>query len=287
MSTFNYNRFSQALKCHFMVSRKTWIRLFGIFTLVMFMYNLFVTRVQGSNYSDMVEKWGVEQAFRSYNHYVESTTAFGIIFFCIAMLFGATSMFSQMKDTRTRSAYLLWPVSNLEKYVVSFLLSFVLVAILTVGAYMLADTLRVFIDWLTGRVVIWGIPKLAEPFSSNTVFECWQYGWMFFAWVFYIYSLYLVGGTLFRRQQFLLTSATIAVVAILLTVILNQIDWSGIDIQFTTGTWDEKTSTYNRVFHPAFYILQTVVTLLIPVHYWISYKLFTRMQVINNKWLNV
>ena len=284
MSTFYFNRFSKALKCAFMVGRKTWIRLFGIFTLVMFIANLFWTRVQGNNYSYMVENWGLEKATRMYNHFVESSVMFGIIFFCIAMLFGATSMFSQMKDTRQRSAYLLWPVSNLEKYVVSFLLNFVLMAILTVGAYLLADTLRVFVDWLTGRVVIWGIPKLAEPFNNNVVFEYWQYGWMFFAWVFYIHSLYLVGGTLFRRQQFLLTSATIAVVVILLTMILNQID---LDIKFTTGTWDEKTCTYTRIFHPAFYILNAVVTLLIPIHYWISYKLFTRMQVINNKWLNV
>ena len=284
MSTFNFNRFSQALKCHFLVERKTWIRLFGIYTLVMFMANLFFTRVQGNNYSYMVEKWGMEEATKMYNHFVESTVMFGIIFFCIAMLFGATGMFSQMKDTRKRSAYLLWPVSNLEKYVVSFLLNFVLMAILTVVAYMLADTLRVFVDWLTGRVVIWGIPKLAEPFSSNAAFECWQYGWIFFAWVFYIHSLYTVGGTLFRRQQFLMTSATIAVVVILLTMILNQID---LDIKFTTGTWDEKTCTYTRIFHPAFYILNAVVTLLIPIHYWISYKLFTRMQVINNKWINI
>jgi len=27
--------------------------------------------------------------------------------------------------------------------------------------------------------------------------------------------------------------------------------------------------------------------LLVVFHYWASYKLFTRMQVINNKWLNV
>ena len=46
MNTFNYNRFSQALKCHFLVERKTWIRLFGIYTLVMFMANLFFTRVR-------------------------------------------------------------------------------------------------------------------------------------------------------------------------------------------------------------------------------------------------
>ena len=286
MSTFNFNRFSQALKCQFLVSRKTWIRLFGIFTLVMFMYNLFMTRVQSNNYSYMVENWGVEEAFRSYNHNVESTTLFGIIFFCFSMLFGATSMFSQMKDTRQRSAYLLWPVSNLEKYVVSFLLSFVLIAVLTVGAYMLADTLRVFVDWLTGRVVIWGIPKLAEPLG-NAIFECWQLTWMLLAWVFYIHSLYVVGGTLFRRQQFLLTSATIAVVAILLIIVLNQIDWNSVDFKFITGTWDEKTNTYTQTFHPSFYMINSVVTLLIPIHYWISYKLFTRMQVINNKWLNV
>ena len=288
MSTFNYNRFSQALKCQFLVERKTWIRLFGIFTLVMSFANLFFTRVQGNNYSNMVENWGLEEASRLYNHYVESTVMFGIIFFCIAMLFGATGMFSQMKDTRKRSAYLLWPVSNLEKYVVSFLLNFVLMAILTVVAYMLADALRVFVDWLTGRVVIWGIPKLSEPLNSpDGPFEHWQFAWMLFAWVFYIHSLYVVGGTLFRRQQFLMTSATIAVVAILLIMILNQIDWNSVDIKFVTGTWDEKTSTYNQTFHPFFYILNTVVTLLIPIHYWISYKLFTRMQVINNKWLNV
>ena len=288
MNTFNFNRFSQALKCQFLVERKTWIRLFGIFTLVMSFANLFFTRVQGNNYSNMVENWGLEEASRLYNHYVESTVMFGIIFFCIAMLFGATGMFSQMKDTRKRSAYLLWPVSNLEKYVVSFLLNFVLMAILTVVAYMLADALRVFVDWLTGRVVIWGIPKLSEPLNSpDGPFEHWQFAWMLFAWVFYIHSLYVVGGTLFRRQQFLMTSATIAVVAILLIMILNQIDWNSVDIKFVTGTWDEKTSTYNQTFHPFFYILNTVVTLLIPIHYWISYKLFTRMQVINNKWLNI
>jgi len=288
MNTFNFNRFSQALKCHFLVERKTWIRLFGIFMLVLFIANLFWTRVQGTSYKFMAEHWSAEDLFRNYEHYVESSVMFGIIFFCIAMLFGATGMFSQMKDTRKRSAYLLWPVSNLEKYVVSFLLSFVFMAVLTFGAYMLADALRVLVDWLTGRVVIWGIPKLAEPLTSpNGPFEYWQVAWMFFAWVFYIHSLYVVGGTLFRRQQFLLTSGTIIIVAILLTIVLNQIDWNGVDIKFITGNWDDKTQTYTQTFHPSFYVLNTAVTLLIPFHYWVSYKLFTRIQVINNKWLNV
>ena len=286
MNTFNYNRFSQALKCQFMVTRKWWMVVFGIYTFVLLMANLFFTRLQ-TNYNNIVENWPME-IYSYYNRHVEQTVAFGVFFFCIAMLFGISSIFSQMKDTRKRSAYLLWPVSNLEKYVVSFLLSFGLMLVLTVSAYVLADTLRVFIDWVTGRVVIWGIPKLSDPFTApDGPFEYWQMVWMLFAWVFYTHSLYTLGGTLFRRQQFLFTSGTIVVTVILLTIILNQIDWNSTNFKFITTTWDEKTSTYTHIFHPSFYIINSVVSLFMVFNYWASYKLFTRMQVINNKWLNI
>lgn len=284
MSNFNLNRFGQALKCQFVLGRKTWIRLFGIFTFVLFMAGLFWTRVQGTNYDYMLENWSADDLYRNYNHDVEQTVFFGVIFFCFSMLFGASYLFSQMKDTRKRSAFLLWPVSNLEKYAVNLLLSIFWLAIITVGAYLLADTLRVFVDWATGRVVIWGFPKLAEPFAQNAAFEYWQTAWMFFAWVFYIHSLFIVGGTLFRRQQFLLTSMSIIVVGILLVSFLSHLD---LHIDCIRNSWDEKTSSYSTTYYPFFYILHTTLCALIVFHYWASYKLFTRMQVINNKWLNV
>jgi hypothetical protein len=253
----------------------------------MFMADLFFTRVQGHNYQYMLEEWGAAYAYQRYNSYVEQTVVFGVIFFCFSMLFGASFLFSGMKDTRKRSAFLLWPVSNMEKYTINLLLSVLWLAVITIGAYLLADTLRVFVDWLTGRFVIWGPALFERSILGPALFEHWQMAWMLFAWVFYIHSLYIVGGTLFRRQQFLLTSCTIVLVAILLTMLLNQIDWNSMNIEFITGTWDEKTETYTHIFHPFFYMLNTAVTLLIFVHYWASYKLFTRMQVINNKWLNV
>ena len=284
MSTFNTTRFSQALKCQFLVLCKTWIRLFGIFTLVMFMANLFFTRVQGSNYDDLVSNWPSEHVIDIYVNYVESTFVFGVVFFCFSMLFGASFLFSGMKDTRKRSAFLLWPVSHLEKYIISLLLSILWLAVITIGAYMLADALRVFIDWVTGRVIIWGIPMIGTHICNQAAIDHWQMVWWFFTFVFYVHSLYIVGGTLFRRQQFLFTSATIAVVGILLIMLLNQIHP---DVEFISGTWDEKTHTYKQFFHPFFYILNTTLCVLIVFHYWASYKLFTRMQVINNKWLNV
>ena len=218
MSNFNYNRFSQALKCHFLVERKTWFRLFGIYTLVMFMANLFFTRVADHGYSHWADNYPSELLFH-YSRIVEQTSVFGVIFFCFAMLFTASGMFSQMKDTRKRSAYLLWPVSNLEKYVVSVLISVVMMLFLTIGACILADALRVLVDWLTGRIVVWGftMPVMGRdgehPWGA---FQDWHGVWMVLVWAFYIHSLYIVGGTLFRRQQFLFTSGTIVVVGILL-----------------------------------------------------------------------
>ena len=285
MSTFNTTRFCQAFKCQFLVLRKTWIRLFGIFTLVMFMANLFFTRVSGTKYDYMISHWDMEAVWRTYNNYVQSTVAFGLIFFCFAMLAAASLMFSGMKDTRKRSAFLLWPVSNLEKYVISIILSVFWMMVITSAAYVLADAMRVFVDWVTGRIIIWGVPIVFTQVFGQAVFHNdWQMVWWFFTIVFYIHSLYIVGGTLFRRQQFLFTSATIAVVGILLMMLLQQ---TNPDVEFITGTWDEKTETYHQIFHPFFYILNTTLCALIVFHYWASYKLFTRIQVINNKWLNV
>ena len=289
MSTFNKTRFLQALKCHFLVERKSWIRLFAIFTLVMFMANLYITRVVFTSYSDLEASYGIDEVRNWYGNRVEDTSVFAFVFFCFAMLFGASGMFSQMKDTRKRSAYLLWPVSNLEKYIVGVLLSVGLMMVLTFAANVLADALRVLVDWATGRVVIWGftIPFTGRSSSPTAISENWQLLWAVLTYAFYFHSLYIVGGTLFRRQQFLFTSGTIVVVGILLTMVLNQIDWPNSGIELMSGTWDEATHTYTRIFYPSFYIVHAVLCLLIPFHYWASYKLFCRMQVINNKWLNV
>jgi hypothetical protein len=289
MSTFNKTRFLQALKCHFLVERKSWIRLFAIFTLVMFMANLYFTRVVFTSYSDLEANYGIDHVRNWYSYRVEDTSVFAFVFFCFAMLFGASGMFSQMKDTRKRSAYLLWPVSNLEKYIIGVLLSVGLMMVLTFAANVLADALRVLVDWATGRVVIWGftIPFTWRSSFPTTISENWQLLWAVLTYAFYFHSLYIVGGTLFRRQQFLFTSGTIVVVGILLIMVLNQIDWPNSGIELVRGTWDEATHTYTRIFYPSFYIVHAVLCLLILFHYWASYKLFCRMQVINNKWLNV
>ena len=293
MENFNITRFGQALKCHFLVSRKSWIRILGIYTLVMFFANLFITRVAGSSYSTMEQIYSAEDLLSEYTFVVKGTISFGMVFFCFAMLFGASYLFPQMKDTRKRSAYLLWPVSNGEKYIISLLHSIILMAVITVVSIIAADALRVLIDAITGRVMVWGVPLYIDFFSSGLD---WQSVLMLITWMFYIHSLFIVGGTLFRRFQFLSTSAVILIVVILLAIVINQTELYNIDFHFIEYEQGEILQqlpdgstfySYRAIYTPRFYFAILGAWLVIAAHYWASFKLFCRIQVINNKWLNV
>ena len=285
MNNFDLHRFSQALKCYFMTSRRTWLRYFGIFTLVLFMADLFFTRINGHNFADMVEWWGLEEAIYIYKNYVEGTAVFGLVFFFIAMLFGASFLFSHMKETRQRTTYLMWPVSNLEKYLVPLVHNILLLGVVTLVAYHLADALRVLLDWSTGRPVIWSSSifwdMVSRPFDGSAPWELPAFIVGCFLW---FHSLYIVGGSLFRRQQFLLTSMAI-VIGFFLFVWTGHalVEMSGVtrDTMFIgqlNGVWH---------IHWSFYLILAVGYGLIALNYWLSYKIFCRMLVINNKWLNV
>ena len=293
MSSFELNRFGQALKCYFLVSRKTWIRIFGIYTMVMFFAGLFFTRIAGPGYSTMVEIFQGVTLFEQYGHLVRDSAIFGVFFFCFSMLFGASYLFAQMKDTRKRSAYLLWPVSNREKYVVGLLHSIVLMAVLAVLSFIMADALRVLVDVTTGRIIVWGIPLYYnQAMSAFSVIE-WQGNAVLLFWLFYFHSLYIVGGTLFRRYQFLSTSAIIAIVFILFVMFVNQTGLNHVDfhlVDFVPVNQPADGSpyqTFRAVYNLSFYVALLAGWLIIAFHYWASFKLFCRMQVINNKWLNV
>ena len=281
MKQFDLHRFGQALKCHFLVMRRTWIRLFAIYTLVMFMAELFFTRITYSSYDYLAKEYGVEAAYNTYSHIVEQAVVFGAVFFCFAMLFGASYLFSHMKTTPQRSAYLTWPVSNLEKYLIAFLHSVVLIAIGTHVAFFLADAMRVLVDVIDGRVVVWGTPMVTEATNTQEtpgIFLAWILGVML-----YFHSLYILGGSLFRRHQFLFTSIIIVIGFFLCVWGLNTV-WLWFKLgDFNLMNWD------NGIYHCHWilYVLVVLVYLLVAFHYWLSYKIFCRMQVINNKWLNV
>ena len=279
MKNFDINRFGLALKCQFLSSRRQWLRLFGIYTLVMFMADLFFTRISYHSYSALSETYGEEAVLNTYRNIVHQTSGFGLFIMGVAMLFGACYVFSNLKETRQRTTYLMWPVSNLEKFLICLLHSIVLTGIGTMAAYMLADVLRMLYDMMTGRVIISGIPhffSLLVPRNMEWEFNLWLVGCML-----YFHSLYILGGSLFRRRQFLLTSIAIVIGFFIVMGAIRH------GFNFLAYTPDDTMIRNQDNLKPGFYALIAIVYILTALHYWLSYKIFCRMQVINNKWLNL
>lgn len=285
MKQFDLYRFGRALKCQILVTRKAWLRLFGIFTMVMFFAGLFFTRIAGPSYLSMEQWYDGESLIHYYSGFVKDSAIFGIFFFFFAMLFGASSLFMNMKDTRKRSAYMLWPVSNGEKFVISLLQAIFLIAIIAVAAYAVADALRVLVDAVTGRVIVWGLPIYVEHISDKFGQLRWQDTMQMLTWMFYFHSLYIVGGTLFRRYHFLSTSGVIAIVTILFIMLIKQTRIDHWDYHFVD--YVHEGGDFTVIYNLSFYIAIIISWLIVAFHYWLSFKFFCRMQVINNKWLNI
>ena len=281
MSTFNITRFSQALKCQYMNTRKDWMLVFGIYTIALSFLNiLFVrsTTFDEGDYHDVVAKHGVAYMEDAYPILIKGIAVFDIIFFGIGMLFCASFLFYHLKKKPWCSAYLMWPASNLEKYLVSLVLNVVMAAIGTIICVIIADALRVLVDALSGRIVVWAIPMIFDlkTFNLNPLIACGP----FLSEILLIHAAYILGGTLFRKQQFVLTTIAIVIIGYIMVFTWH----SPVIDNANLFDLDEKGKSVPNAW---FYVVSIGGYLLTALCYWLSYKIFCRMQVINNKWLNV
>ena len=281
MSTFNITRFGQALKCQYMNTRKDWMLVFGIYFIALSFLNiLFVrsTSFDGGDYHDVVAKHGVAYMEDAYPILIKGIAVFDVIFFGIGMLFCASFLFYHLKKKPWCSAYLMWPASNLEKYLVSLVLNVVMAAIGTIICVIIADALRVLVDALSGRIVVWAIPMIFDlkTFNLNPLIACGP----FLSETLLIHAAYILGGTLFRKQQFVLTTIAIVIIGYIMVFTWH----SPVIDNANLFDLDEKGKSVPNAW---FYVVSIGGYLLTALCYWLSYKLFCRMQVINNKWLNV
>lgn len=281
MSTFNMIRFGQALKCQFINTRKDWMLVFGIYIVALtFLNNLFVRSASfdGGDYHETVAKHGVAFMENAYPILIKGVAVFDIIFFGIAMLFCGSFLFYHIKKKPWCSAYLMWPASNLEKFLVSLFLNVVLAAIGTIVSIIIADALRVLVDVLSGRIVVWAIPMIFDLKTLNLdPVVAWG---PFLSEILLIHAAYILGGTLFRKQQFVLTTIAIVIIGYIMVFTWH----SPVIDNANLFDLDEKGKSVPNAW---FYVVSIGGYLLTALCYWLSYKIFCRMQVINNKWLNV
>lgn len=275
MKNFDMNRFGRTLRWSALMTKKE--ALTNLASMTFAFAVLAVVQVMSSrNVPDIV----VENNLHNF-------TSFALFVFLIICSIGGCWIFSNMKTKEQRITFKMLPATDLEKFVVRALYATVVWWLMGFIAFCLADLFRMLISLIAGIDIV----KSAVPDFLNMLFGGNDHNISIFgetdmtyvlpltfaanAWAFWVHSLYILGGALFRRRQFVLTTLAHCIIGLAFTpVIVNFVD-----------SLDKATA--EQMFCTVMWTAGSVFTLLFLLNWWLSYKIFRRMQVINNKWLNL
>lgn len=275
MKNFDMNRFGRTLKWSALMTKKE--ALTNLASMTFAFAVLAVVQVMSSrNVPDMV----VADNFNNF-------TSFALFVFLIICFIGGCWIFSNMKTKEQRITFKMLPATDLEKFVVRALYATVVWWLMAFVAFCLADLFRMLVSLVAG-VSIKGsaVPLFFSMISANTdvnintlnsgdvAFAAAIYT-MANAWAFWAHSLYILGGTLFRRRQFVLTTLAHSIIGLVFTPMLIHF----VDSSDSLALRDSLVAIV--------WTAAAVFAVWGLLDWWLSYRIFRRMQVINNKWLNI
>lgn len=210
---------------------------------------------------------------------------FSVIAF-IAFYVLASCIFNNMKTKLQRESFLMLPACNLEKFVARLLMMSIGALVQLFAAVILADVIQFIFSFIitpdfhisiTWAVLSHIIP-IIQPFDND-----WLKWITLYSFILFSHSFATLGGTFYRKLPVLLTACTGILLSLILGYIINKLGEAGVfdffsHINFSNGSTADYCITITAFF---------VFLALAAFNYWASYKLFTRMQVICNKWINI
>lgn len=212
--------------------------------------------------------------------------AFCVVIYLIVFIISGTWIFANMQTKAQRTTVKLLPATDLEKFLVNFLAVTLGAAVMAIVAFCIADIVRIVVCLIFGidHVAI-GLPYFLQMLFTDTDFagSSVNAGRIFptavnftaLGWCLWAQSLYVLGGTVLRRYQFVITSAVHVLLFIAFAVVVSY------------GSGNVETTVMDEGLTPVFYAIGTVLAAIAVLNWWLSYRIFKRMQVINNKWINL
>lgn len=229
------------------------------------------------------------------NYYEDGMTGLLATILMAFFFVSACNIFSNTKTKLQRENFLMLPANNLEKYAARFLMMSVGSILTMLIATLIADFVQFVLSFFMTpgyHASIIGsslsqIYKAATDTSNNPIsILAWQWkidaallGWSF---LIMIYSFCLLGGTFFRKQPIILTAVSGIIIFMIIGYCGSKLeDWGAFDFFKHLNYDNPGTSLCMAIFWSVIFLALAASSL------WASHKIFTRMQVICNKWINM
>lgn len=270
---FSFSRLGLVMKRDLMENWKTNLyRLLGPyagFLLVMWFSSMNMTNF--SEFSDIV-----------------SVAFFSVLFF--GGSFTASYVLETMNTQQKRTSYLMLPATSFEKFLARFLYVTIGFVVLSTVALLLAEVTR---------FLLLPLFDLPETFKQSTLPRVWQtimnvrtfdfngsgvmesvVGWLFLIW---IHSFFLLGGCRWYNHAFWKTLGLMLLVNLLgIFILVNLVESMNESVMEEILLWCETHFSWVTITGIlSFFIV--VLVLLILLNWWLSYRCFTRSQVIKPK----
>lgn len=286
--TFDLHRFGMVLRWDLLTNWKSYF--YSIAGLAIGIIMLSIPMLYNFPHSHYIVEGGDLS-----NYYEVRMTGFLAAIFILFFFISACNIFSNMKTKLQRESFMMLPANNLEKYAARFLMASVGSILMMLIATLIGDFVQfVFSFFMTPgyHASIIGsslsqIYKAATNAGDNPIsilagqckIEAALLGWSF---LIMIYSFTLLGGTFFRKQPIILTAVSGIIIFMIIGYCGSKLEeWDAFDFYTHLNYDNPGTSLCVAIFWSVVFLALAAVSL------WASYKLFTRMQVICNKWINI
>ena len=300
---FSFSRFAAVLKCDLM---ENWVRYIGVFA-ILFFANL---AYQLADIKDVVELSMLRGIPAEYMKQLAIDCVpffYGVL--TLALMCAAADMTAVPFKTKGRGMnYLMMPATNMEKFLSRVFINVVMVIVMAYVALFLADLARMLyvaisdIEGFYGFTVptVWNelFEPLRDTYKSGAVGYAivdgeiirpeWGMGMAIMAVatlvlsVFYFHSILLLGGCIWRKGAFLKTIASVLVISFLVLWMIAHV-MPSLEPWFVEviEPWAERTFVSETVFvRFIFSIAIPLYLVLISLHWWLSYRLFSRKQAV-------
>ena len=269
---FSFSRLGLVMKRDFMENWKTnlyrFLGPYTIFLLVMWFSSMNMTNF--NEFSDIV-----------------SATFFSVLFF--GGSFTASYVLETMNTQQKRTSFLMLPATTFEKFFARFLYVTLGFVVLSTIALLLAEVTR---------FLLLPLLDLPDTFKQSTLPSVWQtimnvrfnfngsgimesvVGWLFLIW---IHSFFLLGGCRWYKNAFWKTLGLIILVNFFfIFVSVNLVESLDESVIEEIVLWCEANFSWVTVTGILSFAI-VMFMLLIVLNWWLSYRCFTRSQVIKPK----
>ena len=273
MKNFQFNRFINTLRWQ-LTERRSYLTFAAAGFIAIAIPTLVVPLLTGAFFGG------------TYPQYAESVSTLMLIAYGWYMVTCGSLIVSELGNKRNRISAFMLPASRLEKFVARYL-------ILTIGlplaagiGYAAGDLLQmaanqVVFGYCRSSVAIFVVtlhdmlPRLSLSFGDTLL--------ALELMVWFPHSLFLIAGTLFRRHAWVLSNLLMFVLSTLLS---TAVLW-GAKALFYSLAPDGIYSVGVITAPWAIVLYMVALAAVIAFNYWVAYRIYSRMQAVNNKWFNL